>query len=551
MTATGSDTPVAHACVVHLGLVGARDLFPGIGDSQRRTKFTDELTRQVSEKLAQLRRHPRLPLHDGHFFVGVMQPGNGGDGVLADACDTAGIALRAFLPQPRDEYLAAKDPRPPFDEDFSAAQREKVLQQLQRASVIQERVARIASSRAARFAETTSEILQHADIAVILQPKHRDGLGKPGRTNAFAEHAVRGGKPLYALTFWIDENQKLHVYDDLRYPRDMSWEAPRLPDVLPAPPLALEDMAQRVVAEGDALARVCNARCTQASESTVRTQLGIIGAAALFLLLTIAFRNSFAGLAAWLPVLIATLLLAVGGLVQRRLGSTSTAAVRQRWTELRLSIDIARSVRTFDPAASDADTGRPALPGQPHAFAFLRAAPLPDAARALAQTLAVAHLRRVRGARPPDWQQARDRYLRERLEPAAAAYRDKLYQVRRHVHIVIRQLRILVASAAIVLAAAVIASAATAHVAGTIAIVLALFGLLLPAMSLALRAHGCLLKHRMRASACADLYERLQRLSQRLERTSNEHEFLEVQTDAETQLLAATLDWYRWRRGEI
>ncbi len=208
MTNALATSPVSHACVVHLGFAGAHELLPGIGDPQRRAKFTDELARQVTDRLRQLRAHPRLPLYDGHFFVGVMQPGSGGEGVLADACDEVGISLRLFLPQTRDEFLAAKDPRPPFTDDFTAAQREKILQRPQRASILQERVASTVSERAARFAETSAQILQLADIAVILQPKHRDGIGKPGRTNVDAEQELPSGKPLGTLTFWIDENQK-------------------------------------------------------------------------------------------------------------------------------------------------------------------------------------------------------------------------------------------------------------------------------------------------------------------------------------------------------
>jgi hypothetical protein len=554
MIVSENDAPVAHACAVHLGFAGARDLFPGIGDPQRRVKFAEELTRQVTQKLSQLRAHPRLPLHEGHFFVGVMQIGSGGEGVLADACDSNGIALRVFLPQARDEFLAARSPRAPFDDDFSPAQREKAQQRLQRASVLQERVVTTASERTARFADTTAAILREADIAVILQPKHRDGLGKPGRTNEFAEHALRCGKPLYALTFWIDENQKLHVYDELRYPRDLNWAPPRLPAVVPLPALALDDLAERVAADCGQQAQACNEQCAQASKAVVRTHIACVAAATVLLILVNLFRNGITGASAWL-LLPATLLpLAAGIFLSRRtLSANATSALRRRWTDLHLAAELARSVLTFAPTDGDRDPAVPPFAGQRHGFEFLMTAPLPDDLRPLAQTLAVAHWRRLRDQRrPSDWQEARDRYRRERLEHATtgqlAVYRTKFEQVQRHLREVNRQCAWLGAFAAVIVAATLILPTPAVHIAGTIAAAFALLAVLVPAAALALQAQRCVFKHRLRALACAELLEHLQRLSLQLQRAPNESDFLALQAETETRLLAATLDWYRWRR---
>lgn len=552
---TGADDqPVAHACVVQFGLAGATDLFPGIGDPQRRARFGEELARQVTDRLKALRTHPRLSLHEGHVLVGVMQVGSGGAAVLADACDSAGIALRAFLPQAREEYLVARSPRAPFDEDFPPAQREKVLQRLQRDSVLQEHVTSTASERETRFAETQAAILRQADIAVILQPKHRDGLGKPGRTNAFAEQALRGGKPLYALTFWIDENQQLHVYDELRYPRDLTWVPPRLPAVVPAPALFLDELASRVAAEGGRQAQVYGEQCAQANKAIVRTYIFCIFATSLILLVVSLFRNSAAGASAWLlPVAVATALVIGAVAAWRRVSANATTALRRRWTDAHLAAELARSVQGFAPVAGDADSGRAPFAGQRHAFAFLESAALPDEMRPLAQTLAVGHWRRLRDQRrPPDWQEIRDRYRRERLEQAAtgqlSAYRARLAQIEPHIRGVNRQLAWLGAFAAAVVMAAVILPAPSHHVAGTAAAALALLGVLASVAALATHAQHCVFKHRLRRLACGQLAEQLQRLSQRVERAANEAEFLALQAETETRLLAATLDWYRWRR---
>lgn len=550
MTASDDRASVSHACAVHLGFSGAHELFPGIADPQRRAKFTDELTRQVTNKLIQLRSHPRLPLHEGHFFVGVLPIGNAGDGVLADACDGAGIAQRVFLPLPRDELLAAKNPRAPFDDDFSPAQREKALQRLQRPTVLQERVVSVAAERAARRTDTRAEILRQADIAVILQPKHRDGLGKPGGTNAFAEHAVRSSKPLYALTFWIDENQKLHVYDELRYPRDLTWAPPQLPAVLPPPALSPDDRIGRITAECDEQAAICNAQCTRASTTTVRRYLALIAVATLVALLVVMFRNHPAGAIAWLLSLAPALALAAGAFALRRGLFVPTAQIRQRWTDLQLAAEIARSVQAFDADVADPAAGRPAFPGQPQDFSFLFAAALPDDAHSLARTLAVMHLRQLRGARTFDWQETRERYVRGRLAWAISAYESKRENVRQHVRTVGRQLAGLGAFATTVFVAALAFPAPATQFAGTVATTLALLALLSSVAALAFHAQRCLFKHRLRALVCAELVERLQHLSQRLQRAPNEREFLHLQAETETRLLAATLDWYRWRRAD-
>lgn len=54
MPLTTNETPDVHACVVHLGLTASRDLFPGIADPLRRTRFAADLTRLLAETLAAL-----------------------------------------------------------------------------------------------------------------------------------------------------------------------------------------------------------------------------------------------------------------------------------------------------------------------------------------------------------------------------------------------------------------------------------------------------------------------------------------------------------------
>lgn len=550
--ASAGSVEVAHACAVQLGFSGARDLFPGISDPQRRARFTEALTVQVGEKLSQLRNRPELHLHGGHVLVGIAQMAVGGDWVFADACAQANIPLRVFLPQPRDEFLAGREARPPFAEDFTPAQREQALQRLQRAGVVQQRVASLAAERAARFAETDVEILRAADIAVILQPKHADGLGKPGATNAFAEQALRSGKPLYALTFWIDENQQLHLYDELRYPRDRRWPAPYLPTVIPEPALGLDDLAPRVAAQCAALAQQSRMQCERDSARQIRRPIGLALLAFATLLLIHLFGDRSSHAPAWLALLFATLLLppVVALLWQAFSMKPSAPALhRQHWTDLHLAAELARSALAFTPVPTDGASEGMVSVGQPHDLAFLLQPTLPTGHRALAQTLAIAHLCRMRTEKPMSWEASRDRYLRERLEQPStgqlALYRDKLHQIRRHVRAVSIQAALAGGLATLVLLAVLLLPAPALPLAAA----LSSLALLLTLMALVLRAQRCVLKHQLRVSAAGELLKRLESLAQQLQRAPSEWEFLILQSETESCLLGATLDWYRWRRN--
>lgn len=547
------DPEVAHACVIQLGFSGSRDLFPGISDPLRRARLTQALTAQVAQKLSELRNRPELHLHEGHVLVGIAQMAVGGDWAFADACEQAGILLRVFLPQPRDEFLAGKEARPPFADDFTPAQREQATQRLQRAGVVQQRVVSMASERTARFVETDVEILRAADIAVILQPKHADGLGKPGSTNEFAEQALRGGKPLYALTFWIDENQQLHVYDELRYPRDRHWPAPRLPAVVPEPALGLDELAPRVAAECSALAQQSRAQCERDSARRVLLHIGLMLLVSTVLLLIHLFGDRVDQNLAWLVSLVAGLLVVPAAILVWRafsMKAPASAMHRQRWTDLHLAAELARSALALSPVAADGADGRVASAGQPHDLAFLLRPTLPSEHRALAQALAIAHLRRMRTEKPVPWEESRDRYVRERLEQPAtgqlAFYRERLEQIRCHVRAVSIQAGLLGGFATLVVLAVLLLPVPALALAAA----LSRLALLLILVALVLQAQRCVLKHRLRVSAGSELLKQLESLAQRLQRAPSECEFLVLQNETESLLLAATLDWYRWRRND-
>lgn len=412
-----NDVPVPHACAVHLGFSGSRDLFPGIADPVRRSRFAAELTRLFSEKLAALAQRPELRLHSGHFLVGAASMAVGADGVFADACDANGVPLRVLLPQGRDEFLSAKSSRPPHAMEFSPAQRELALQRLQRECVLQEQVVATAADPARRVVQTGVEILQLADVLVTLQAQHQDGAGKPGATNALAAQALADGKPVYALTFWIDENQKLHLYDEWREPAQ-GWQPPQLPAFLSTSPLAQAGFVDSLRKAADAIVVECEQADDSASQRAVHAQLGLFAAAAALLLVCSLFAPPFSSLLVWLAPLLMLVLLSV----QLRQGHTDRQRRKNRADSLPLRRHFVASVmaqmarNTQSIAPIDDDAAASVGGSVPPPLWKLSNLPLADELRPLRKTLDVAWLQAVKTAAALPWQQQHERYLAEALQ---------------------------------------------------------------------------------------------------------------------------------------
>lgn len=417
MPPTTNDKPVPHACVVHLGFSGSRDLFPGIADPLRRSRFAAELTRQFGEKLAALAQRPELRLHEGHFFVGAASMAAGADGVFADACDTLGIALRVLLPQPREEFLSARSSKPPHALDFTPAQREQVLQRLQRAGVVQEQSVATAQDAARRLVQTGVEILQTADILLTLQAQHQDGAGKPGATNALAAQALADGKPVYALTFWIDEKQTLHLYDEWRAPAQ-GWQPPQPPAFLGAPALPSAGFVDGLRRTADRIVVECEQADAAASLRSLHVHLGLCAAAAMLLLACCVVAPPFPSLLVWLAPLLLLVLLGVQVRQwhvdrMKRKGRAESLLLRRRFAAS-VTAQLARNTQSISPIEDDAAVH---VGGSvPPPLWKLSNLPLADELRPLRKTLDVAWLQAAKAAAVLPWQQQQERYLAEALQ---------------------------------------------------------------------------------------------------------------------------------------
>jgi hypothetical protein len=534
------DNKIPHACVVHLGFSGSLDLFPGISDPLRRARFTEEATRQVTEKLRQLHGHEKLGLHEGHFLVGIAQMAVGGDWVFADACEQAGLEFRAFLPQTRDEFLLAKSAKPPHREDFTTEQRAQALQRLQRDSVIQERVVSVSPDRTTRFIEASAEILRIADIAVTLQPRDA-AAGKAGGTSDFAERARATGKAVYALSIFIDEKQQLQVTDELWLPP--KYAPPRLPSVIGEPVLQQREFAIKLKDYGSAEAKRYRDRFERDSWWVIWTHVGATGLAALALALSYVFKSS-AGTNALVLSIAALLfvelfLLGLGFLRHRALHDE---AVVSRWTDLRLTAEITRSTLAFS--------------GQHHYLAHLFTLPLPESYEALTRTLNVLHLRATRAQRGADWKAQRDNYVHARLEHPdprrgqIAYFTQELEKARRHAGWATRCFTVLSLTAIGATTIKLLAPPLGLDPGSSIAATLSWAAIVLPVFAVGFLSHLAVLDREARANIYSAMLGYLEKQAGRFRLAGSEPEFLRLQTETEMKLLSETLNWY-WRRRFI
>lgn len=546
-----NEVPVPHACVVHLGFSGSRDLFPGIADPLRRSRFTAELTRQFGEKLAALAQRPELRLHEGHFFVGVASMAAGADGVFADACAATGIALRVLLPQPREAFLSARSSKPPHALDFTPAQREQALQRLQRAGVVQEQAVATAQDAARRLVQTGVEILQTADILLTLQAQQQDGADKPGASNALAAQALAEGKPVYALTFWIDEKQTLHLYDEWRAPAQ-GWQPPQLPAFLGAPALPQAGFVDGLRRAADSIVAECEQADAAASLRAVHVHLGLCAAAAVLLLCCL-FAPPFPALLVWLaPLLLLALLGAQvrqwhADRVKRKVRAESLLV--RRGFAARVAAQMARNTQSIAPIEDGAAVH--AGGSIPSPLWKLSNIPLADEFRALRKTLDVAWLQAARTTAALPWQQQQERYLAETLqqpesgvlaglERRLAAAQQQLQRWQRWSRVGgLLTAAILDPALLLLIALATPLPWATPLFSG---VVLGLAVVLLPQISL----HALLRELRRRAGQEADTVRRtlafVQEQIRTLQRAESAAEFARQQQETEFGLLARTLE---------
>lgn len=377
--------------VVQIGFSGSRRLFDAEGDDDR---FAEELSGRLVALLQALRQ--RLALTPQHFCVGISQLAVGGDVCFTAALARLGWGQRLFLPQPREEFLAATGAG--GAPDFTNPQRAQVRPLFEGRHIIEETVVSTAADRDGRFEETAVQILLEADVMVCLRragaPDLRGGTVEMGR------RAQARGKPLLDVEVALGADGALELA--------VSWlgfegfEPPSLPAALQslAPPLRLaddgappsvEDYAARLKAHGSQRADQRRRTFASAAWVIIGTHVGatVLAAAAL----------KVPSPPIVLAMIVVEVLLLLLGLARHlRLHHDGTTF---DWALTRLCAEIARSVSAFAP-----------LPRPLHHLLVL---PLPAGLRPLLRTVNVLHLgsHQRRGALP--WQALQQQYLQSRL----------------------------------------------------------------------------------------------------------------------------------------
>jgi len=389
----GDDAAAAPALplVVQIGFSGSRRLFDAEGDDAR---LADELRERLVVLLQQLRQ--RLGLTPQHFCVGISQLAVGGDVHFTEALARLGWGQRLFLPQPREEFLAATSPGGP--PDFTSAERQRVLPLFASGHLIEETVVSTAADRDGRFEETAVQILLEADVMVCLRrrgaPELRGGTVEMGR------RARSRGKPLLDIGVAVGGDGALELAE--QWLGFEGFERPVLPSALQSltPPLRLaeggappsvEDYAARMKMHGSERADQRRRAFASAAWVIIGTHVGatLLAAAALKV--------------PWPRVVLAIIavevvLLVLGLARHLRLHHDRTTF---DWALTRLCAEIARSVSAFAPV--------------PRPLQHLLALPLPAELRALLRTVNVLHLgsHRRRGELP--WPALQQQYLQSRL----------------------------------------------------------------------------------------------------------------------------------------
>jgi hypothetical protein len=180
--------------VVQLSFAGSRVLFDaGRHPRVDRGAFELSLQRLLRERIEVLRTE--LELTGRHFWCGISQIAIGGDTVFTRVCQEMDIPQRIYLPQPREEFLAAQGKN--RQADFNDEERRVARELLDSPHIIQERVVATAADRHARFEEVNRELARLADVIICLV--RADAEAKPGGSRDLIEQGRTRRRPVLEI----------------------------------------------------------------------------------------------------------------------------------------------------------------------------------------------------------------------------------------------------------------------------------------------------------------------------------------------------------------
>ncbi len=456
-----------------------------------------------------LRRLPdELGLGQRHFVCGVSSLAAGADTLFTRACRELGWPQRVFLPQPREDFLAATGSAGP---DFPPDQRAEARALFESPHVIQERVLSEAADRHARFEDVNLELARVSDALVCLV--RAEAGGKPGGTRDLLALAERRHRPVLEIRVGagpggapkFEETWHWNPPPDAPPARQAGFVPPVLPPPLdeleyggcgrPEPARYREALKTFASAKAGQMRR----RFTLAAPVIVGTHV-LATATALW-----AFKDHLSG---WVPWLLA-------GLGYHEWLHRSCAA--QRWALARLTAEVARSVNP--------------LAGVPRALRHLFELPMPGELRPLLRTLNVLHLQGRRALDPAGWKARRDRYVSERLKQPKKGqidyYDGELAGARG---------RLKLARGAFYIGSG-----------GAVVATLGFLAVLLPVVAMAALSLAASLDLEARTHIYEEMLDFLKAQTALLNQAGSENEFAALAVETESRLLGETANWYARR----
>jgi len=383
--------PPALPLVIQVGFSGARRLYdekvyPHIDSAA----FESQVASQLAALLKEIPGKLKLD-SDSFYFCGISQIAIGGDSAFTRACEMAGWSQRIFLPQHRDEYLAAQGSVGP---DFTQAQRENALSLLKLPHIIQERLVSDAQVRSHRFQDANLEVVRVSDFVIAMTRSEQEG--KVGGAHEFAELAKKRRKPVLKIVVSVASDGTAKV--DPEWSGIEHFHPPVLPHALeeeisqPSPGSEFPDAATYAAWLKNRFSPLAGKQ----SKQFIRAAFIIIGTHIVATLLAvIALKIHSVVVLLFLALEIG--LLITGFAIHQRLHATHAVS---RWADFRLTAEIARSLRAIDGFHAYLE----------HLFDL----PFPPSFRPLLRTLSYLHLRSA-PRNDDNWEAQRDAYVKTRL----------------------------------------------------------------------------------------------------------------------------------------
>ena len=477
----------------------------------------------------------QLGLSSNQFLLcGVSSLASGADQMFSRCCQQLGWRHEVLLPQGWTEFLAAKNST--GQPDFSPAQAEVAEQLFASPHILERRVASTALDRHERFEDVNLEISRQADVVICLR---REGhSGRRGGTDHLWQESQARERPCLMIGVSVSAEGQVTFTEEWFHREKL--QPPRLPAELGG--LGMVSMGTvSLPAYCTALKKFASGQSRWKQTIFRWCALAIIGThvgATVLALLAIKLHGKAS--VAWL--LCVELLLLIAGFGTHIYLHSSRAA--PAWAMSRLVAEIARSVLS--------------LKGIPGRLTHLFSLPLPETVQPLLKTLNMLHLAEVQTRSTPAWTEARDTYVRERIEDSRSGqlpyYSRSTRRAEGWLHLAHRAFFVasLSAFAATLLKFTLVFQPLQwieeAALRNSVTGVAGFLAVVLPLLAVAALSLAASVDLEAQVKTYRKMVHDLQVQKQLLTNAASERAFVSQALETERQLVGETLAWY-WRRS--